>query len=94
MSVMTDSIEFAARVLRDTDRSDDEKGIVIRFAAAQALLDEAEKEVAAYFMPRLKTLLEAKDFEAAMRLVQRAPDCVTRVFMLDQYQHAKKGGSR
>lgn len=82
--------EYASRVVR-SDVPQAERGVCVRWAAARHLMDESEREVEVYFMGLLKTALEAKDFKEAEALIRRCPpDTVTRVFMVDQLQQARR----
>lgn len=60
-----------------------------RMVAANAEQDEANAAMEAYFMPKVRACLEAKDLEGARALRNQMPDCVAKVFVMDQIrQHS------
>lgn len=62
--------------------------------AAYRAVDETHNALAnaasEYFMPRLKVLLDKGELADARALMQRCPDHVTQVFMMDQIREASK----
>lgn len=58
--------------------------------AAQSATEAAERAVDAYFMPRIRFCLDAKDFDGAEALWRQMPDCVTRVFVIDAIRQARR----
>lgn len=75
--------------MTDTEFNDALNAVHCRFIEAQEKLEQAEQDAVKLLEPRFRAAIAARDFKLALDLTFMLPDCVSRVFWVDNVRNAR-----